>query len=88
MTYEDYIQTEQWRLVASAALKRDGFACVVCLATESLEGHHVRYPARYEDDCAENIQTLCSCCHTARHRHNRDSDAVHISEVISRIMAA
>ncbi|WP_078626323.1 HNH endonuclease [Streptomyces sp. NRRL S-241] len=51
------------RHVRPRALVRDGFACVLCGARESLEVDHIIPISKGGTWVLENAQTLCTSCH-------------------------
>ena len=69
MTYEEYINSPLWAVLRQLAFERDGFRCVLSNSQDNLEGHHRKYPpyGKWDEDCLENITTLCRECHAAHH---------------------
>ena len=67
---------ESWRAVAEKAKIRDGFKCRRCGAkgrqiggTAQLEAHHLKSKHKGGSNNLNNLITLCSRCHSKRHRH-------------------
>lgn len=60
------VKYRDWR---KAVFERDGSKCIVCSATEQLEGHHIKSWALHPDlrFVVSNGQTLCKSCHYAAH---------------------
>lgn len=60
-----------WIAAKRAAMKRDGYKCIVCGGTHRLCVHHVK-PSRETggewDNSLDNLQTKCGKCHLAGHR--------------------
>ena len=64
-SYEEFLNTEEWKQVAEMIKERDGHKCVICGSTENLNAHHIGYDG---DRMAENdIVTLCNRCHECLH---------------------
>lgn len=74
--YNDLLKLPQWAAKREEILSRDGFCCVNCRSSESLQVHHRQYhvlervgefvkpwayPNRY-------LITLCESCHKAGHK--------------------
>jgi len=57
---------KQWR---EKVLKRDGFKCTLCGATENLHVHHVFSYEKFEKTRIDirNGQTVCEDCHKIIH---------------------
>lgn len=66
MPYGDYLQTDHWQAVRSAALKRARFACQLCNARTVLHVHHRTYERRGEE-FASDVIALCAECHKTFH---------------------
>ena len=64
-SYEEFLNTEEWKQVAEMVKDRDGNKCVICGSTENLNAHHIGY----EGDCLDenDIVTLCNRCHECLH---------------------
>lgn len=64
-SYDEFLNTEEWRQVAAMVKDRDGNKCVICGSTENLNAHHIGY----EGDCLDenDIVTLCNRCHECLH---------------------
>ena len=60
-----YYQTAHWREMAKRRKEYDGWKCVQCGATDSLETHHWRYELFNED--LSDLVTLCVVCHEWMH---------------------
>lgn len=73
--YLDYIQTEQWKEIASKRLKIDNYACQGCgskgSSTNPLQIHHLTYKHKYHEGENQNyytdLVTLCHSCHNNLH---------------------
>ena len=61
----DPVSYEQLR---QQVLRRDGWRCQACGAMSNLEVHHQRFRSHSGDDAEVNLVTLCTACHTQRHR--------------------
>lgn len=64
-SYEEFLNTEEWKQVAEMVKDRDGHRCVICGSTENLNAHHIGY----DGDCLDenDIVTLCNRCHECLH---------------------
>ena len=64
-SYEEFLNTEEWKQVAAMVKERDGHKCVICGSTENLNAHHIGY----DGDCLDenDIVTLCNRCHECLH---------------------
>lgn len=49
-------------------LQRDGFRCVRCGSDYDVAVHHRRKRSLWRDDRLDNLETLCSSCHSVEHR--------------------
>jgi len=66
LSYEEYISSVSWSNLRKEALERDGFRCRFCNeggAEVPLEVHHRDYPKYWDEDCLDNLTTLCRNCH-------------------------
>lgn len=68
-TYSDRLKSADWLSKREEIKARDGFKCVLCGSTDSLEVHHTRYiksrmPWEYP---SESLVTLCKQHHGAIH---------------------
>lgn len=62
-SYEEYIDSDEWRERASRIRMRDGYCCQICGATDvPMEVHHLTYTRLYEEDDGD-LLTLCHECH-------------------------
>lgn len=64
--YAEYINSQMWRDLRQQALERDHYACRMCSndnTTSRLEVHHRKYPDAWENDCLDNLTTVCIQCH-------------------------
>jgi 5-methylcytosine-specific restriction endonuclease McrA len=63
MTYEEYLQSDEWKARATAAKERDGNRCRLCNSPDNLNAHHRTYE-RAGDEDPDDLTTLCKWCHT------------------------
>ena len=61
LTLEDY------GVLRSQVLKRDGWRCQDCGAMKDLQVHHIKRRSQLGGDVAQNLITLCARCHGKRH---------------------
>lgn len=66
-SYSHYLASPQWAEIKLQALAQDDWRCRSCGAGHRLQGHHVRYPARWALDSPDNVIALCEDCHDAAH---------------------
>ncbi len=64
-SYEEFLNTEEWKQVAEMVKYRDGHRCVICGSTENLNAHHIGYDGDYLNE--NDIVTLCNRCHECLH---------------------
>ena len=64
-SYDEFLNTEEWRQVAAMVKDRDGNKCVICGSTENLNAHHIGYDGDRMDE--NDIVTLCNRCHECLH---------------------
>jgi 5-methylcytosine-specific restriction endonuclease McrA len=55
-----------WRALRKKVMRRDGYRCVRCGATEDLTLDHVIPRSKLGPDGLENLQTLCRSCNEAK----------------------
>ena len=67
LDYLRYLRSEHWRLLRTAAVRRDG-KCVNCGSVVGLEVHHVVYRLSWYETVLGDLETLCSICHERHHR--------------------
>lgn len=70
LLYDDYLQTDHWKLVRACALRRGRHRCAVCPRSYSLEVHHAVYTTRGEE-LPEDLVVLCQEHHQLFHMHKR-----------------
>jgi 5-methylcytosine-specific restriction endonuclease McrA len=54
------------------ALKRDGYKCVKCGATENLHVHHIIALSKDGTNDLGNLVTLCPSCHAEEHKNDKE----------------
>lgn len=64
--YDDYLQSEKWRLIKDAVLRRDGFKCCRCDRKDNLQVHHKTYKRIFNERLTD-LETLCKGCHYLHH---------------------
>lgn len=68
--YSEYIQSPAWATKRRQVLIRDDYRCFDCGTSTRLQVHHVNYK-NLGNEPLEDLITLCSTCHTARHNESR-----------------
>jgi 5-methylcytosine-specific restriction endonuclease McrA len=61
------LDRDQYDLLRSQVVRRDGWRCQSCGSMSNLEVHHKDFRSHSGDDSEENLITLCNACHTAVH---------------------
>lgn len=67
-TYNDYLQSDQWRKTREKRLQIDGRVCAVCGSGKDLNVHHISYRNIGNEDIENELITLCHPCHAMLHR--------------------
>jgi hypothetical protein len=69
----DWVDNQKFRprvpvgkLVRGTVFKRDGFACVLCGASERLSIDHIKPWSRGGTNAMDNLQTLCLSCNSTK----------------------
>lgn len=71
--YHQYLETQEWKDLASKAKDRDGNRCRVCFSSHALVVHHRCYPKELGTEPLDWLTTLCSKCHKLFHNlHHTD----------------
>jgi 5-methylcytosine-specific restriction endonuclease McrA len=65
--YAEYLQSDLWARVRTAALRRAGYRCSACGASRNLEVHHRTYE-RLGGEAWADLVVLCHGCHLAADR--------------------
>lgn len=67
--YEDYLKSEEWREIKRKVESRGGHwkICEVCVSTEKIQLHHVRYSGIGKGNL-NNLKPLCNSCHFKVHQ--------------------
>lgn len=65
-TYADYLKSDHWQHTRAKALRRAGYKCQLCAATEHLETHHNTYE-RLGGEKPTDLVVLCGECHKTHH---------------------
>lgn len=64
--YNEYLETDHWKILRIKKLKESGFQCQLCKSKENLNVHHITYENRgCEKD--EDLMVLCNECHMEIH---------------------
>jgi 5-methylcytosine-specific restriction endonuclease McrA len=66
MSYKDYLNSTQWKLLRIEALKRARGLCEHCGAPANAV-HHIKYPKTFKDDNINNLVSVCDRCHKLHH---------------------
>jgi 5-methylcytosine-specific restriction endonuclease McrA len=60
--YNDYLNSEKWKLKRKKVFERDNYLCQACLTNEAQEVHHLTYNNIYDEPLYELI-SVCKRCH-------------------------
>jgi len=66
MTYQDYINSDEWRERVNQLKDNSGWVCSECGNDEHITGHHKTY-RNIGNESAEDIEILCWECHQKKH---------------------
>lgn len=66
MPYREYLQTEWWKRIKKAAIRRANFACQRCHKRAPLDVHHKTYD-RLGTEHDQDLEALCRDCHNIEH---------------------
>ena len=66
MKYEQYIQSDAWRLQRQLLIAEHGAKCDLCKRTNELNVHHLNYE-RLGNERADDVIVLCIRCHNDIH---------------------
>lgn len=64
--YNNYLQSEEWKLKRNEALIRDNNLCQVCKINSAEEVHHITYINLLNENL-EDLLSVCKICHTEIH---------------------
>lgn len=67
LAYNQYLQTDHWQEVRTAALRRAGYRCQLCNAKDHLHVHHRTYNNR-GNETQKDVIALCPNCHSNFHK--------------------
>jgi 5-methylcytosine-specific restriction endonuclease McrA len=60
--YNQYLNSDKWKLKRRKVLERDNYLCQACLTNEAQEVHHLTYENIYDEPLFELI-SVCKRCH-------------------------
>lgn len=73
MTYQEYLQSDQWKIIRKEVVIRAGFKCQMCgwVNNENRYGLQVHHNTYENIGCErdEDLVALCNRCHDVFHRH-------------------
>lgn len=64
--YEDFLKSDDWKLLRAAALSRAKYQCEFC-KEKAEHVHHVRYPKHGQPHTLDMLVVVCSRCHDISH---------------------
>lgn len=67
MSYDDYLQSDEWKEKRMRILKRDGFQCRYCGTGMNLVVHHINYPEELGTETDDDLITVCETHHKKIH---------------------
>jgi len=71
--YQEYLQTEHWKILAEETKRLAGYRCQVCNSNDDLHAHHRTYERR-GDELQSDLICLCKKCHELFHRKRSTVD--------------
>lgn len=66
MSYEDYLQSPEWKDTRRRALVKSGYRCERCGSKTKLHVHHKTYEHKGRE-LPGDLSVLCKRCHEAEH---------------------
>lgn len=70
-TYEEYLQSDTWKLLRRQRMAIDGNLCVLCCRPAE-HVHHRRYPKELGTETVQDLVSLCATCHGKHHGEEQD----------------
>lgn len=67
MSYEEYLDSEEWQTKRRLRLQMDGYRCQMCGSAINLQVHHITYEHLHEDAEIDDLVTVCKTCHQQLH---------------------
>ena len=67
--YEQYLQSDIWKIRRDNVLARDRYECQMCGRTNRLHVHHIVYK-NLGNEPLSDLVTLCSSCHKKVHNYH------------------
>jgi len=75
--YSEKLKSPKWQKKRLEILQRDNFTCQICTDSETeLHVHHKKYTGEPFEAPAEDLITLCKCCHKAETFANKNTMTV------------
>lgn len=68
MTYDDYLQSDEWSEKRDKRKEIDGERCRICGRPMDLQVHHLNYRNVGHENIYEDLITLCKYCHGMVHK--------------------
>lgn len=66
-SYQEYLQSPQWKAIRKAAIERAEGRCQVCNSDLLLQVHHRKYPEALGYESPNDLTVLCRRCHDLFH---------------------
>lgn len=66
-TYDEYLETNHWRVMRQRTFCAHGTRCSKCSSTKNLHIHHKHYKTVGNEDPEHDLIPLCKKCHTLEH---------------------
>lgn len=92
ITYQQYLQSPEWKRLADEAKERAGWRCQPCNREgdrSTLHAHHRCYDRKGKPGELLDVICLCEECHTLFHGHNQDKaakDLAFFQESVSKVI--
>lgn len=73
ISYEEYLQTEHWKIISEETKRLAGYRCQICNSPDHLNAHHRTYD-RIGNELQSDLTCLCKDCHALFHDKLGDED--------------
>lgn len=73
-SYEEYLLSAEWKILARLAREQAEYRCRVCNSIGDLHVHHREYPKIYGTEALSSLVVLCSKCHCLFHEDKKEKE--------------
>lgn len=71
MRYQNYLQSDEWKIKRQLALQQAGGRCRICNSQKSLQVHHRSYARKGTPEEVLDLVVLCDDCHGWFHKKKK-----------------